>query len=340
MQQSHPGSRPARSRAGDPLLKVAFQGEPGAYSEEAVRAVFGDDVEPVPRRSFEDVATSVLRGETERGLLPVENTLAGTVAGSYDVLAGGELEVVGEVVRRIRHCLLGLPGARIDGLRRVLSHPVALAQCTEFFRRHPEIEGVAVYDTAGAARSVAEEGDAAVGAVAAAGAARRYGLEVLASDLQDRPDNQTRFYVVGRREGEEEPRPPTESGDQADAERRRGPAGGTTETGTGRPEAPGDRDPAWKTAILFRTRNEPGALVRVLQAFSERSVNLSKLESRPGEDPWTYRFFLEFEDRGDRGAAREAVREAAAAARELKVLGIFPRSPEPPGVGGEEEATE
>ena len=276
-------------------MRVAFQGEPGAYSEEAVRAFFGVDAEPVPRRSFEDVAESVLRGETERGLLPVENTLAGTVAGSYDVLAAGELEVVGEVVRPIRHCLLGLPGSRVSGLARVLSHPVALAQCTEFFRRHPEVEAVAVYDTAGAARTVAREEDPEVAAIAAEGAAERYGLEILADGLQDRDDNQTRFYVVRQRNGE---------GDGPGAE---------------------DEGAGWKSSLLFRTRNEPGALVRVLQAFSKRGVNLSKLESRPGEDPWTYRFFLEFEDRGDRGAAREAIEEARGETRELRLLGVFPR---------------
>lgn len=285
---------------------MAFQGEPGAYSEEAVRAAFGPDVESVPRRTFEDVARTVVSGETERGLLPVENTLAGTVVGSYDVLAAGELEVVGEVVRPIRHCLLGIPDTDVRELQRVLSHPVALAQCTEFFRHHPEVEAVAVYDTAGAARTVAEEGDPAVAAIAAQGAADRYGLEVLATDLQDRADNQTRFYIVRRRTADENggrvaPYPPAE------------------EKGT-----------SWKTALLFRTRNEPGALVRVLQAFSKREVNLSKLESRPGEDPWTYRFFLEFEDRGDRGAARDALREAAGESRELKVLGIFPRWHGPP----------
>lgn len=299
-----PGSSRRTEPTGRPL-RVAFQGEPGAYSEEAVRAAFGDDVEPVPRRSFEDVARAVLDGETDRGLLPVENTLAGTVVGGYDVLTGGELEVVGEVVRPIRHCLLGVPGSDVASLSRVLSHPVALAQCTGFFRSHPEVEAVAVYDTAGAARTVAEREDPSVAAIAARGAASRYGLEVLQEDLQDRADNQTRFYVV----------------------RKHGP----TASSRGEKEAAGaneevdEAEQSWKTAILFRTRNQPGALVDVLKAFSSRGVNLSKLESRPGEDPWTYRFFLEFEDRGDRGAAGEAVEKARSAAQELRVLGIFRR---------------
>lgn len=293
-----PDENEAPRREGRPL-RVAFQGEPGAYSEEAVRAVFGEGVEPVPRRSFEDVARAVLDHETDRGLLPVENTLAGTVVGGYDVLAGGELEVVGEVVRPIRHCLLGVPGTRVSDLDRVLSHPVALAQCTRFFRSHPDVEAVAVYDTAGAARTVAERGDPSVAAIAARGAADRYGLDVLQEDLQDRADNQTRFYVVRR------PREVREEGGPTTSERAI------------------ESDQKWKTALLFRTRNEPGALVDVLRAFSTRGVNLSKLESRPGEDPWTYRFFLELEDRGDRGEARDAVEEARAAAQELQVLGVF-----------------
>lgn len=295
------------------VLRVAFQGEPGAYSEEAVRAAFGQAVDPVPRRTFEDVARAVLEGETHRGLLPVENTLAGTVVGGYDVLAGGELEVVGEVVRSIRHCLLGLPGSEVSRLQRVLSHPVALAQCTGFFRSHPEVEAVAVYDTAGAARTVSERGEPSVAAIAARGAAERYGLEVLQEDLQDRPDNQTRFYVV-RKDGQ--------GGRGAEVAGESPPSTSSTPGDPRTDDAKGGR---WKTAILFRTRNEPGALVNVLQAFSSRGVNLSKLESRPGEDPWTYRFFLELEDRGDRGTALEAVEEAREAARELQVLGIFRR---------------
>lgn len=316
---TEPTPGPVAPAAGG-VLRVAFQGEPGAYSEEAVRVAFGDAVEPVPRRSFEDVARAVLDGDTERGLLPVENTLAGTVVGGYDVLAGGQLEVVGEVVRPIRHCLLGVPGSDVTGLERVLSHPVALAQCTGFFRSHPEVEAVAVYDTAGAARTVSERGDRSVAAIAARGAAERYGLEVLQEDLQDRPDNQTRFYVVRKASrGESTPRSPTGGSADAHPPRR---SGLTSDDGQ---ERDGGSEGRWKTAILFRTRNEPGALVDVLQAFSSRGVNLSKLESRPGEDPWTYRFFLELEDRGDRGAARAAVDEARNAARELQVLGIFRR---------------
>lgn len=299
---------PARAR-------VLYQGEPGAYSEEAVRALLGADARPDPCRSFQEVARRVVEGEAPFGLLPVENTLAGSVVASYDVLSREPLEVIREVIRPIRHCLLGMTGSDVEGLDRVLSHPVALAQCSDFFRNHEALEAVAVYDTAGAARRVAEEGDRSVAAIAGRDAAERHGLQVLASDLQDRDDNQTRFYLVRRAGGEDA---------AADVPGRTSAADGE--------EGPTD---AWKSALVLRTDNRPGALVRVLRPLAERGVNLSKLESRPGADPWTYRFFLEFEARADRDPGLSAVDEARAAAAELRVLGVFPRwSGEGAGLAG------
>ncbi len=276
-------------------IRVAYQGEPGAYSEEAVRTLLGDAAEPLPRRSFRDVARSVVEGEADRGLLPVENTLAGSVTASYDVLSTEPLRVIREIIRPIRHCLLAVPGASEASLKRVLSHPVALAQCGDFFRARPELEAVAVYDTAGAARTVAEDGDPEVAAIASRLAGEHHGLEILADGIQDRDDNQTRFYLVCARD----------------------------DAGPPEPEAADDAE--WKSAVLLRTDNEPGALYRVLRPLAERGVNLSKLESRPGADPWTYRFFLEFETRADREPGRSAVAAARAEAAELVVLGVFPR---------------
>jgi chorismate mutase/prephenate dehydratase len=227
------------------------------------------------------------------GLLPVENSLAGTVQPAYDVLQDPGLVVVGEVVRPIRHFLLGLPGAELASLRRIISHPVALAQCGDFLSRHPEVEAMAVYDTAGAAREVAEGKDASLAAIASQRAAERYGLEILAGDLQDRSDNQTRFLVI-RREGSR----------SLPAEHRE--AGGAS-----------------KTALLVETENRPGALVDILLPLSQEGVNLTKLESRPGSTPWSYRFFLEFEgDPAERATARalDLVRERA---RSVRVLGTF-----------------
>lgn len=274
--------------------RVAFQGELGAYSEEAVHLFFREGAEPAPRRDFAEVGRAVAGGEVEFGLLPVENSLAGSVVGSYGVLASGELEVVGEVITPIHHCVLGVPGAALGGLARVLSHPVALAQCVRFFGEHPGVEAVAAYDTAGAAKEVAERGDPAVGAIAGRRAAARYGLVVLAEDVEDRSDNQTRFLVVARR-GARLPHP------SAASHREGG-----------------------RTSLIVETENRPGALARVLLPFAERGINLSKLESRPAEVPWTYRFFVDLD--GDRGSpeVREALDRVGEHAR-VHVLGSYPR---------------
>lgn len=276
--------------------RIAFQGELGAYSEEAARRLFGQGIVPVPQRDFRELGEAVALGRVDAGLLPIENSLAGSVVGSYDVLASQELEVVGEVITAIHHCVLGVPGATLESISRVLSHPVALAQCTRFLGSLERAEAVAVYDTAGAARQVAEQRDAATAAIASRAAAARYGLAVLASDVEDRPDNQTRFLAVVR-------------------------PGGPT------PELLGlsmTASRVLKTALLLETTNEPGALVRVLTPFASHGLNLTKLESRPGPEPWTYRFFVELETRASTPALEHAVTEARAHAAALRVLGTFP----------------
>ena len=277
------------------MTTVAFQGELGAFSEEAVHRFFGEGVAPAPRRGFAEVGHAVVSREVDFGLLPIENSLAGSVVGSYDVLSGGGLEVVGEVVTPIHHCLLGLPGSRLEEIAHVLSHPVALAQCQRFLQAHPAMEAVVFYDTAGAAREVAKEGKREQAAIAGRGAAERYGLDVLASDIEDRHDNQTRFLVVAR---------PGERPSMAGAS-------------TGGP---------MKSALLVETRNTPGALVRLLVPFADRGINLSKIESRPGTEPWSYRFFIEVEADAASAEAREALREAAPHAARLQLLGTFPRA--------------
>lgn len=272
--------------------RVAFQGEAGAFSEEAVYAAFGEDAEPVPCREFRDVAAAVDSGAVDLGLLPIENSLAGSVTGSYDVLVHSDLQVIREVTRPIRHFLLGAPGSTLVDVRRVISHPVALAQCTRFFAERPWMQAVAVYDTAGAARDVAAAGDPALAAVASRQAGRRYGLEILAEDLQDRADNQTRFLAVAR-------------------------------PGTARPAEGGDAD-GWKTMVVAETPNRPGALLELLQPFARRGVNLTKIESRPGDEPWTYRFFLELDGRAGAPSVDEALDEIGRGGHTLRVLGSFP----------------
>lgn len=291
---SAPGTvSPPRAHRAGAAARVAFQGELGAYSEEAVRLYFGRDAEPVPRREFHQVGAAVTDGSVDYGLLPIENTLAGSVMPSYDVLGGGGLEVVGEVIAPIHHCVLGVAGSAVERLARVLSHPVALAQCRRFLTAQPQIEAVAVYDTAGAAREVAEAGRRDVAAIAGRAAASRYGLDVLATAVEDRSDNQTRFLVVARPGS----RPPRDAG---------GPPG------------------RHKTALLVETENAPGALVRTLLPFSESGINLSKLESRPGPEPWTYRFFMELEVHAEQPAARRALEDVRGRASLVRVLGSYP----------------
>lgn len=279
-------------------MRVAFQGELGAFSEEAVRTFFGEEAEPVPRREFRDVGQAVASGEVDYGALPVENTLAGGVGASYDVLAREPLQVVGEVVVAIHHCVLGTAGATLGGIRRVLSHPVALAQAQRFFESHPGIEAVAVYDTAGAAREVVKLADPHTAALASRGAAERYELTVLAENVEDRPDNQTRFLIVAGAS-----RPPLPQG-----------------------EGTGER---WKTTVLLETANSPGALVRALQCFADRGINLSKLESRPADVPWTYRFFLEFDTEAAAPNAQAALTDLGMHATSVRVLGSYPKASDP-----------
>lgn len=282
----------AEQARGEGPPEVAYQGEPGAYSEEALHAAFAAVVRPVPRERFADVAGAVTRREVPLGLLPVENSLAGSVTDSYDLLARGGLTVLAELIHPIRHVLMGIAGTRLEDVRRILSHPVALAQCTGFLQETPGREAVVVGDTAGAARQVAEDGDPGVAAIAGAATAERYGLKILARDLQDRPDNRTRFYLVARR-----------GADTA---------------------LPVDLPPATRTAVTLELAHQPGALMGVLEPFARRGVNLTRLESRPAGVPWRYRFFLEFARGSDPEAAERAVEEAARHTSRLEVLGTFP----------------
>lgn len=287
-----------RSR-GAPLSgrRAGFQGALGAFSEEAVLVLAGD-AEPIPRSTFEDVVRAVERGDDDVGVVPVENTLAGTVVEAYDALAAGDVTVVAEVAIPIRHCLLGVAGATLDGLREVRSHPVALAQCRGFFAAHPGIQARAVYDTAGAAMEVAELADRGLAAIASARAGDRYGLDVLQRDLQDRDDNQTRFYMITR-------------GRAVDGSRRR-----DVPEGVGR----------LKTSCVAELENRPGSLHRLLGVFAARGLSLTHVTSRPAPTPWTYRFIVEFAHASSE-EAEATLDEARALTTKLRVLGTFDTGP-------------
>jgi prephenate dehydratase len=273
------------------ILRVAFEGERGAYSEDAIAALFPSGAEPVPSRTVLDVACAVANGGVDAGVLPVENTLAGSVVASYDALAQcATLHAVAETVVGIHHCLLAPPGATLEGLERVESHPVALAQCTRFLALHADIHVSAAADTAGSARDVAAAGDPRRAAIASRAAAERYGLVVLVERIEDRPDNQTRFLAVTRE-----------------------PAA----------LAPGI---AARTSIIFTTANKPGALLHALSAIAEHKLNMSKLESRPTGQPWTYRFFADFEHEAGDDARDRALGAMKEATLTLRVLGTYARA--------------
>ena len=264
------------------IKRIAFQGEPGAYSEEAPFLL--------PYREFRDVAQAVLEHRAELGLLPIENSLVGSIATNFDLIAESALAIVGEVVSAVHHCLLGVPGAQRAALRRVLSHPVALAQCERFLRELSGVEVVAFYDTAGAAAEVARRKDTSLGAVAGVLAARRYGLEVLAERIEDEPHNQTRFLLVAR----DATTPPA--------------------------------DVAAKTTLRLKLPHRPGTLARALAPFAEAGLNLTKLESRPDRStPWEYLFYLDVEGRAAEPAMRSALAALATQGAVITLLGEYAR---------------
>jgi prephenate dehydratase len=280
------------------MTTVAYQGEPGAFGEEAIIGYFGADaVEPVPMSTFPAVCDAVEFGSADAGVLPLENSLAGTVGDALDALADGSLTVVGELLLPVRHHLLVLPGVALAEVEWVASHWQALSQCERFLAgRGWEI--VPAADTAGAARELASRGDRKAAAVASERAATRYGLEIAARDIQDSSDNVTRFAVLARSENHDLP-----------------PAAGPLA-----PPASGGRE----TLITFETGHRPGDLYRALGSFADAGVNLSRIESRPsGSGPWRYRFLVQVS--GD--AAAEPLAGALTAMREhtssMRVLGSF-----------------
>ena len=271
-------------------LRIAFQGELGAFSDEAIQQLWGSDVERVPLREFQQVVSALESGTADRAVLPIENTIVGSVQGSHDAIdAAPGISAIAETVVMVHHCLLGPPGATFAQVQNVFSHPVALAQCGKFFRTHPRLAVHPVYDTAGAAKDVANLADAKFAAVCSRQCAARYGLVVLAEGVEDRPDNQTRFLAFANT-----------------------------------PLPLPDDTPA-RTMILLTTDDVPGALLAALAPLSERGVNLRRLESRPTGEPWSYRFFVEFDHQAGDITTAEVLREVAAKATKFRIVGTYPR---------------
>jgi prephenate dehydratase len=269
---------------------VAFPGEPGAFSEDAVTALW-PRATAVPLRTARDVARAVAEGRVDAGVLPVENSVAGGVDAAYDALADElELHAIAEAILEIRQCLVGIEGAALDEIELVESHPVALAQCSRFLERLPRARQRAAADTASAARAVAELRDRRHAAVSGQNAAARYGLVILADHIEDRPDNQTRFLAVAR---------------------------------SAVAVAPGTQA---RTSLVFETANEPGALLRALEPIATQELNLSKLESRPTGQPWTYRFFADVDHEAGDHRIDGAIAALTQATRTCRILGTYARA--------------
>lgn len=278
------------------VMRVAFQGEIGAFSEEAVRTLFAD-AQPVPFPSFEAVFDAVARKEVDRAVIPIENSLFGSVHANYDLLRTHDLSITHEVQLRIRHSLLAPVGADLEGIRKVRSHPQALGQCQDFLReRLPQAEIIPAYDTAGAAKMVALEGDREEAAIASEQAAAEYGLDILARGIESNRLNYTRFLALAR--------------DGEMPARRSGPA---------------RKD--WKTSLVYAMReNVPGALFKSLAVFALRDLDLFKIESRPlVGSPGNYIFYLDVEGAASDEPVDRALDHLREIASHLKVLGSYPR---------------
>lgn len=268
---------------------IAIQGEPGSFSHEATLRLF-PDATLLPCAFSRIAFDALVSGKADAAVLPIENSLAGSVLEHYDLLLQHPVVIEGEMNLRIEHNLIVCPGATLGQIRRVLSHPIALAQCTRFFLDHPAIQPVAAYDTAGSVKQVAAEKDPSIAAIAPARAASEYGAEILFRNVEDNPQNYTRFFVV-RRQGEKAA------------------------------TAPGIVN---KASLAFTLPNQPGALVSALQVLAELGANLTRLESRPvlGQ-PWHYVFYADY-GFSNPSIADQALAGLAVTCPSIKELGRFP----------------
>ncbi len=281
------------------MLSVAYQGEPGAWSEQAALDYFGVEAAPQPRFSFDDVFADVASGACEYGVVPMENSLGGSIHRNYDLLMRHDLHIVGEVIVRIHWCLIAHPDVQLAELTRVQSHPQALAQCERSITQLlPQVERKEVYDTAGSVKLLKESGERTTGALASQRAADIFGLPVLREGLEDDPTNYTRFAVLSRQ-----------------------PYAGLPDGKT-----------TYKTSIVFAGRNEPGLLFKVMGALSMRNIDLCKIESRPLQgSPWSYLFYLDFVGHRDDPTCRRALANLEEFTTLYRCFGTYPRA-EMPGL--------
>jgi prephenate dehydratase len=291
-------------------MKVAIQGELGSFSHEAAERMLPRCTVVPCARSIE-VFDRVQRGSVNAAVIPIENSLAGTVAEHADLLVTHEVFIQGEFLLRIVHNVIAAPGVKLSALRKVLSHPVALDQCRDFFRHHPRIEPVPFYDTAGSVKHVVAHRLPDAAGIAGRHAARQYSGKILQAGIEDDKRNFTRFFVIRKSTGK--------VGAAAARENARQKGSAASAPSYQRLIPPG----ANKTSIAFKVKNLPGALFKSLSVFALRDISLSKIESRPMRGrPWEYVFYVDFL-RGDDEPARNALRHLGEVAQFVKVLGIY-----------------
>ncbi len=271
---------------GDGRLRVAFQGELGAYSEQAVFGYFGQ-VETQPHESFDDVFEAVVSKSCDCALIPIENSLAGSIHQNYDLLLRHNLHIVGEYLLRVRHCLIAFPDVKKEDIKRVISHPQALSQCAGYLRTMG-VKVEPVYDTAGSVKMLKASGELTTAAIASQRAADIYEMQVLEEGIEDNPENYTRFLAI-----------------QRDSIIPTGEA---------------------KTSIVFTLKNQPGALFKALSVFALRDIDLTKIESRPlAGKPWEYLFYIDFIGATHEDTTKRALDHLGEYAMMLRVLGSYPR---------------
>jgi len=270
------------------MKKVSFQGEKGAYSEAAAIQFWHESIQPVPQKTFKSVFESVTSKISEYGIIPIENSLTGSIHQNIDLLLDFHLSVVGEIIMRIHHHLLVNKNIDFSDIKQIYSHPQALQQCSDFFEKHRHIDAVPMYDTAGSAAYLATNRIQNGAAIASLQASQDYGLHVLKKGIENNQQNYTRFLIIAK-----SPSTPKKSG---------------------------------KTSIVFSTKDIPGALFKAISVFALRDINLLKIESRPLQSgPWKYWFYLDFEGTMNQEACCNAINHLGEITSFLKVLGSYPK---------------
>jgi prephenate dehydratase len=270
------------------MVKVAFQGERGAFSEDAAAKLFGKNIDFLPCIRLKEVFELVSQDKVEFGVVPLENSQAGSINETYDLLLAHPLNIFVEVILRVSHCLMALPGEKLADITTIYSHPQALAQCEEFLSKL-KVEIMPSYDTAGSAKMIKEKKLRNCAAIASKRAADIYGLEILAPEIETSANNYTKFVAISKQKAK-----------------------------------PVQRN---KTSLVFAAEHKPGSLYRILGIFATRNINLTKLESRPSRaKPWEYVFYADFEGHLDGKVYQEAMRELQREATFIKILGSYPQA--------------